>query len=222
MCHYWYKTTELRLNLLIFVRSIREGNFSLYVSSLKQVVKWYYACDHYHYAQWITVHLYDLVNLPFTSLYQYKCFSDGYFAFQKSSRKFSLMGIDQAHKQNNTVINGMGGTTLVLNKDDESELAWWELYLQELSLIINEYESTPLLELHFEPLKHSDEGETFQNQFSAYVSQLKTLIPTTPFKLNKLTMLNNKKATFNIVYDDISKMLKLGEDSLKHSGWTGM
>ena len=45
-CHYWYIIIELMLNLLIFVRSIREGNFSLYISSLKQVVKWYYGCDH--------------------------------------------------------------------------------------------------------------------------------------------------------------------------------
>ena len=45
MCHYWYIIIDLMLNLLIFVRSIREGNFSMYVSSLKQLVKWYYACD---------------------------------------------------------------------------------------------------------------------------------------------------------------------------------
>ena len=32
-----------------------------------------------------------------------------------------------------------------------------------------------------------------------------------PFKLNKLTALNNEKTTFNdIVHDDISKMLKSG------------
>ena len=42
MCHYWHIIIDLMLNLLIFVRSVREGNFSLYVSSLKQVVKWYY------------------------------------------------------------------------------------------------------------------------------------------------------------------------------------
>ena len=138
MCNYWHIIIDLMLNLLIIVRSIREGNLNLYVSSLKQVVKWYYACDYYHYTRWVTVHLYDLVNLPTTSLYLYKCFSDGYSAFQKSNKKFSLMGIDQAHDQNNAVIKGMGGATSVPNKDDEPGLAWWELCLHELSLIINE------------------------------------------------------------------------------------
>ena len=95
----------------------------MYVSSLKQVVKWYYACDHYHYARWVTVHLYNLVNSPTTSPYLYKCFSDTYFNFQKSNKKFSLMRINQAHEQNNAAIMGMGGAKSVRNKDDESGLA---------------------------------------------------------------------------------------------------
>ena len=34
------------------------------------------------------------------------------------------MGIDQAYEQNNVIIKGMGGATSLLNKDDESVLAW--------------------------------------------------------------------------------------------------
>ena len=207
---------NLSLNLLIFARSISERNFSLYVSSLKQVVKGYYACYHYHYARWVTVHLYDLVNLPTTLPYLYKCFSDDCFAFQKSNKKFSLMGIDQPHEQNNAVIKSMGGATSVLKKDDESGLARWELYSHELTLIINEYESNPETEIDFKPLKYHEDSEAFQNQFSAHVSQLKTSILTNSFKLNKLTVLNNEKASFNdIVSDDISKMSKLGKEQLK-------
>ena len=69
----------------------------------------------------------------------------------------------------------MGGATLVLNKGDKSGLARWELCLYELSLIINEYESTPEVELDFEPIKHQEDSKAFQNQFSAHVSWL-TLI----------------------------------------------
>ena len=70
-CHYWYIIIDLMLNLLIFVRSIKDGNFGRYVSFLEQVVKWCYASDRYHYARWVTVHLYDLVNLRTTSPYLY-------------------------------------------------------------------------------------------------------------------------------------------------------
>ena len=128
---------DFNINLLIFVRSIREGYFSLYLSSLREVVKWYYTCDNYQYACWVTAFLYDLVNLPSTSSYLDKCFTDGSFAFQKSNRKSSFVEIDQAHEQNNAVIKGMGGGSSLLNKDDESGLARWKRCLLELSMIIN-------------------------------------------------------------------------------------
>ena len=119
------------------------------------------------------------------------------------------MGIEKVHEQNNAVIKGMGGATSVLNKDDDSRLARWELWLNELSLIINEYESTREVKLDFDPLQHHKDSEAFQNQFLAHASRLKTSILTHPFKLNKLTVLINEKTTFNdIVYDAISKMSK--------------
>ena len=79
----------------------------------------------------------------------------------------------------------------------------------------NEYESTPELELDFEPLKHHEDSKAFKNQFSADIFRLKTTILTNIFKLNKLTVLKNEKSTFNDVYDDISKMSKLGEEQFK-------
>ena len=89
--------------------------------------------------------------------------------------------------------------------------------------MINEYESIPEVELDFEPLKHHEDSEAFQNQFWADASRLKTSILTNPFKLNKLTLLNNKKFTFNdVVYDYISKISKLGKNSLKRFGGTGL
>ena len=95
------------------------------------------------------------------------------------------MGIDQAYEQNNTVIKGMGRATLVRNKDGEFGLAWWELCLHELSLIINEYESTPEVELEFKPLKHHKDSKPFQNELSAHVSWLITSMLTNTFKLNR-------------------------------------
>ena len=56
----------------------------------------------------------------------------------------------------------MCGDTSVLNKDDESRLERWELCLHELSLIINEYDSTPDAELDFESLKYHEDSKPFQ------------------------------------------------------------
>ena len=207
------------LNLLFFLNQSRRETSAWYVLPFKEAVKRYYAL--YHDVCQVAIHFYDLVNLPSTLTYLYKCFSDCYFTFQKSNRKLSLMGIGQVHEQNNAFIKGMSRARSVLNKDDECGLARWELCLHELSLIINVYEGTPGVELNFDLLKCHEDSETFQNQFSVLVSRLKTLVLTNPSKLNKFTVLNNEKATFNdMVYDEISKMSKLREE--QRFGWTGM
>ena len=78
----------------------------------------------------------------------------------------------------------------------------------------------PKVKPDFEPLRHLKDSKAFQNQFSADASRLKTSILKNPFKLNKLTVLINEKSTFSdIVYDDISKMSKLGEEQFQ-AFWT--
>ena len=66
----------------------------------------------------------------------YKEFEKGFFTFQKTQSQFSLMGLDQIHEQNNAVIKGMGGATKLLNVDDDSFLARWELCLHELTILV--------------------------------------------------------------------------------------
>ena len=64
--------------------------------------------------------IYDLLALPRNSPQLHQFFMDGYFTFQKTNRRFSLLGLDQIHEQNNVVNKSMGGTTSSLNKADES------------------------------------------------------------------------------------------------------
>ena len=66
-----------------------------------------------------------MLPLPQNSPQLHKPFMDGCFTFQKSISKifqFSLMGLDQIHKQNNAVMKVMGGAISILNKADESSL----------------------------------------------------------------------------------------------------
>ena len=48
------------------------------------------------------------------------------FSFQKTYTEFCRIATDQVHEQNNKVIEGYGGATLLLNKEDESALIRWE------------------------------------------------------------------------------------------------
>ena len=81
MCFYWKLILCLQLDILVFLHSIREKNLHLYVLSIKKLIKWYFTLDHYHYARWLSVHLYDLIHLHINCPDVYVAFVSGMFCF---------------------------------------------------------------------------------------------------------------------------------------------
>ena len=131
---------ELAIGILIYLRCICEGNFRLHFETLWKLLKYFIIFDRYNYARWLTVHWFDLKNLESTFPDVHKYFSQGFFAFQKTNKQFSQIGLDQVHEQNNAVIKGSGGATDLLNKVDESALVRWEVCNPELSRLLLEFE----------------------------------------------------------------------------------
>ena len=218
MCFYWKLILELMVDVLVFIRSLREGRYPLYVASLRKIIRWYFSLDNYNYARWISVHIYDLLALPQYSPQLHRLFMDGYFTFQKTDREFSLMGLDQVHKQNNTVMKRIDGATSSLNKVDESSLVRWGLCIHELTSIVSEYEfeeqSDEVDPGTFEHDRHHEDTVAFQKRFSNYVDGLEKALISNPFKLEKLTVLNNhEKASFNdCVFEDLKIIGSEGEN----------
>ena len=61
---YWSLTLKLELLILSYVKSLRMSDFNLYVDSISELVPWFFALNHHHYARWATVHLCDMIALP--------------------------------------------------------------------------------------------------------------------------------------------------------------
>lgn len=106
---YWYKTLSLELLLLRYIRSIREGNFQLYVECLTQVVPWMFALDHTHCSRWLPLHIRDMMALKDKHPDVLAEFMSEHFVVHKTTNKFSAMAIDQCHEQNNSMVKGSGG-----------------------------------------------------------------------------------------------------------------
>jgi len=53
----------LELELLVLVRSVRQGPLMVYLDALTELVPLFHALDHTHYARWIPVHLKDMAKL---------------------------------------------------------------------------------------------------------------------------------------------------------------
>ena len=83
---YWYTTMEFELLFFTFMRSLREGNFQLYIESLISLAPWMFALDRTHYSRWLPVHLKDMISLENNSLYIFQEFQKGSFVIRKSIR----------------------------------------------------------------------------------------------------------------------------------------
>ena len=86
---YWATVLALELSTLIFVRSLREADFNMYLDALTELTAWFCALDHTNYARWIPVHLRDMAELANTHPDICREFNAGHFTVQKTSRVFS-------------------------------------------------------------------------------------------------------------------------------------
>ena len=55
---------KLEVLILIFIGSLREVKFQLYVETLEALVPWFHSLDHTNYVQWPPVHIWDMKSLP--------------------------------------------------------------------------------------------------------------------------------------------------------------
>ena len=113
---YWFTVIDLEVILFMFVRSLREANFRLFISCLSSICTWMFALDHVHYAWWLPVFINDFSFLRDENNPVFDAFLNGFFTVRKSERSFSNMATDQAHEQNNKLVKIDGGAVGILDR----------------------------------------------------------------------------------------------------------
>ena len=167
--YYWYKVWQLELLFLEFLRSQREQNYVAYVESLRKIIPWMFALDHYHYARWMTVHVSDLLAL------QKKCpsihaeFLKGNFVTQKSKHKFSALAHDQVHEQLNAVVKGDGGIIGITEND--AALRRWMIAGPETARVLIEYNDYQPINKN-DTARHHEQIPSVQKMFLSHVKNV--------------------------------------------------
>ena len=60
---YWFIVMQLELLVLVYIRSLCESNFSLFVAVLVALTPWiFFALDHTHYSRWMPIHIRDMMT----------------------------------------------------------------------------------------------------------------------------------------------------------------
>lgn len=210
---FWHITLEFELIILSFVRSLREGNFPLYIESLSLLIPWFFALDHIHYARWLSVHIRDMVSLPAKHPDVSVQFEAGKFVVHKTRRVFSSIAIDQAHEQNNAVVKGDGGAIGLT--ENPRALARWMVAGPEISRIVSEFESQLKADSK-EDLKHHDQSLAVQKSFRDNVTSTveefeeagNPFLETSP----QLFALDTKNITDDNVCKTVKNIKQLGQE----------
>ena len=98
---FWNIITEFEMMVLIFVRAHHTRNFNLYIEALEDLTPWFFAFDHINYARWLPIHIRDMRSISDSILEDFqRC-----WVLQKTQNNFFSMPLDQAHEQNNELLN---------------------------------------------------------------------------------------------------------------------
>ena len=171
---YWTTVLALELSTLIYVRSLREANFSMYLDALTEMVPLFFALNHTNYARWIPVHLRDMAELANKHPDVFTEFSNGHFTVQKTKRMCSAIPLDQAHEQNNAYVKGDGGAIGLT--DNATALRRWMVAGPEVARVIVEFEDFNMHPRNHEETRHHEETPSVQNTFARDVRSLVAVI----------------------------------------------
>lgn len=133
----------------------------MYKESLCEMLPWFFALDHVHYAHWLSIHLHDLEHLNIASPSTHREFCRGAFVTKRSTHRFSTIAHDQVHEQLNAVIKGDGGFIGITESPET--LNCWDFAPPELTRILSEVDSKPTNGNG----NHHDETASTQKRFAA-------------------------------------------------------
>ena len=200
--------------VLVYVRSLRQASFSMYLAALTELVPWFHVLDHTHSARWISVHLRDLTALPVKHPAVAREFGAGNFTVRKTKNVFSSIPIDQAHEQNNALIKGDGGAVGLI--DNPSALLRWMIAGPEVARAIEEFRDGHQHWGRREDKRHHDQTPSVQTSFINDVRALVRVIEElgNPSEEESMAMivLDTKESAGPAAVETVRNVKKIGQD----------
>ena len=193
-----------------FVRSLREGDFLLYVQVCDELCPWFHVMDHTNYARWVPIHVRDMVQLSEKHPDIYAEFLKGNFVIQKSSHKFSHIGKDQSHEQSNKSLQAHGGAAGLY--ENPEALTLFMLAGPDCARCVDEFDAvldTPSLST-----AHHEEAHSLQIKFRKDVLSFVEIIEQlgNPFTAgHELVALDTQAVMEPAVVASLSRVHEIGE-----------
>ncbi len=214
---YWATVMELKLCILVYVRSLRQSSFQMYLDALTEIVIWFFALDHTNYARWLPVHLKDMTELSTMHPEVAKEFNNGKFTVQKTNRVFSAIATDHAHEQNNALIKGEGGAVGLT--DNPSALRRWMVAGPEVARVIEEFHNQQYHCGGEVTIHHHDQTSSVQDAFAKDVHSLISVMKElgNPFEEDStdLLALDTKEMSGHSSVDSVRNVRRIGQEQFQ-------
>ena len=82
-----------------FTRSVRTGDFELYIACFPEITNLFFAFNHVNYVRWLVKYYNTLIKLPHMHAEVYKDFKNGWFGVKRTTKPFSSTPTDLTLKQ---------------------------------------------------------------------------------------------------------------------------
>ena len=190
----------------------------MYLDALTELVPWFHALDHPHYARWIPVHLKDMAELTTKHPDVARKFQEGHFTVQKTQRVFSSIPIDQAHEQNNACIKGDGGAVGLTG--NPSALRRWMVAGPEVARVIEDFQDgNQHWRRQTAATRHHDQTPSVQ---ASFVKDVHSLIGVTektgnPFEEENLVILDTKEIAGPAAMETVMNAKRIGQEQSEAS-----
>ena len=210
MFFFWDMILKLEATLLSFIRSIRTGNLSAYIESMKEVLPFFFALDKFNYARWLSVHLHDLLKLKQNDPNGFKELEQN-FVVSKSKRQFSKVHTDQAHEWNNEAVKGTLNVISLL--DSPRTLTRWMLSSGQFERMIDDFEQSLPRYRSSKDAHHADNQST-NDKFLKDVASLRDIFLESgnPFSVKEsLFDLDTRYFASDQVKIDLRRLQDLGK-----------
>ena len=104
---FWKSFLDMVQILLDYIKSTRNGNWDLHLSSMERMLPWFHAYDRVNYARHFTYCWAALNNLAETNPKMYAEFQEGNFVVKRTSGSLDMLPPDQVIEQ--TIKKGQKG-----------------------------------------------------------------------------------------------------------------
>ena len=167
-------------------RSIRAGDYQLYLDTLPKITNLFFVCNHQNYAKWTVQYHYNLIKVPTTHPGLEQDFQNGFFGIKRTSKPFSRQPIDLTLEQ---TINADAARTLTgishLTHSISAHQRWAKSHDIRSSIITHVLDELGItrkqdisVELQPHNIKKSvQQLENFINSFHQYVNPFSSDLP---------------------------------------------